>query len=311
MGCCESIAVAPDIILDDPDINSNGETMLIHSLSMFNSDFTVYKGEEEKLENSWMFLNCVDGKRYDLENFKRKEGESKGEVLYSAVFENSFSSSNLQEQQRHFGNTDDVVENTKQFFNSMFTVPNQNQNPYPSDLDLIIKYKSNKSFNDNMCELFISNWQYNTNCQIIPGTRINGITGNQTLQLNVAANGSAVACFEWIKQTSEEDRPSHWKKDVEEYVNVIDYKLSTYSGQDLAYWRVIGDNEICALEVPGLFTTTKAGGWGRTDSITKTSSGIDPCLAVLLSHLCLEQYGVNEIKKLVVPNFKQPHKPKY
>ena len=81
----------------------------------------------------------------------------------------------------------------------------------------------------------------------------------------------------------------------------VEYRLS-FRGSLWAQWFIEGDSKRygpadTSINSP-FFDLTLEGGWFKP-SIFKisTKEGIDPCLGILLAHVCATEYSVAEIKR--------------
>jgi len=316
-GCCslDSLPPVPDTITPDPDVNQPVKVSVARLGSMWGRDYGVWKdklpsGSDERQKTIWLWFNKSDNgpnkATIDLENFVRGHDEAnkdKGKVLYKAdVVEKPF----FQVQHRQPGIS-------YQRFFGLFS--DQNGNGYDSDDDnhylSDTRFRSKFSMSDpdkrDLGLYIISKWSLNTKSSIYDGNlgRGEGLLGKDPVTLEVFAKGSGATGYEEVTTRSEdpETKAVTINKSVEkrefEFVDRVEFRL-TCKGQVWDQFVINGDAKQWQADVnidnKFFNTLVKGGFFSKTEMVTTTKAGIDPAFAMLLSHLCMTEYSVAEIK---------------
>lgn len=317
-GCCslDSLPPVPEKITPDPDVNKPVKVSVARLGSMWGRDYGVWKeklpsGSDERKNTIWLWFNKSDNGPnkaiIDLENFVRGHDETnkdKGKVLYKAeVVEKPYFQ--VQHRQPH---------SIYQRFYGIFS--DRNGGGYDSDdddhylRDSRFRGKFAATSDPNKRDLgqyIISKWSLNTKSLLYDGNlgRGEGVLGRDPVTLEVFAKGTGATGYEEVT-TRHEDPETHkvtYSQSIEkrefEFVDRVEFRL-TFKGQVWDQFYINGDAKQWQADVnidnKFFNTVVKGGFFSKTEMITSTKEGIDPAFAMLLSHLCMTEFSVAEIK---------------
>jgi hypothetical protein len=272
-------------------------------------DFGVWEGvrpdnSDDANKAVWLWFNKSDISpnhvRIDLENFQRghnQENPKKGRVLFYATM---LEKPNFQSFQRVAGSGH---ESFAGFYGSG-TYAEQDDTFYCQHGAAQQGIHAHR-----VLGRVIAKWSFNTSVLIYDGElgRGEGTMMGKPITMEVYAKGTAVATYEeWHERVENRNDEGHHmevrrQKSVAELVDRIEYRLSC-NNQFWTQWFVEGDTfsygnaADTTIDSP-LFNTTVGGGWfTRTKFTTRTCSGVDPALAMLISHVCATEYSVAQVK---------------
>eukprot|EP00981_Chlorochromonas_danica_P004885 scaffold978_cov172-Ochromonas_danica.AAC.16 len=330
MGCCcarDVIPNAPDVIKEDPN-PQNPITVQVAALGSWGSsrDYGIWenarpKTGDEASKTVWMWFNKSNitqtQVRIDLENFKRghiPDQPKKGKILYYATMSEKPS---FQSFQRVAGSGMDGFFG----FFGQNTYQDREDNHYINHPQHTQKWLRQHPINGHI----VSKWSMSGQAYIYDGDLGRGEAGGlhgQPLLLEIFSKGTVVTTYqEWQERVEDRDAEGkvtghrmveHHAKHTTELVDRVEYRL-THEGMMWCQWYCEGDSFSTqgdpSIDSP-LFVTTIGGGWfTRSYFSTSTRPGVDPALAILISHVCATEYSVAQIKsdlQIATPN-RFPH----
>jgi len=275
-------------ILPDPGLNEICE-LSIKKLGSKNVAFVCSKGIPYNEKQHWMLLVKTLTNEFceiEVENFVRgsnnpEEGnKDKGQVLIRAMF---YHKPDLQQRA-----SNDSAGYLYGFYNDY--------EPFEDSY-----YQSIGNWRENCTKFVRVFWCINTSVTLIP---VESRASSSNLELKIFANGSCFKTEHRIKQQGQTGHgpPVHTKvHEYYQYVDRIEYMLTNQEGIILDQWFLFGDTRTEDAEVlscsSSSFSGQITGSWFFNDEIhVKSKEGFDPCVSLVLAHLCLFEYTPNKIK---------------
>ncbi len=284
--------------------------------SLWGRDYGVWKDKlpsssDERQNTIWLWFNKSDNGPnkaiIDLENFVRghdANNKDKGKVLYKAeVLEKPYFQ--VQHRQPH---------SAYQRFFGIFSDRNgsgydsDNDDHYLRDTRFRSKFAATSDPDKrDLGQYIISKWSLNTKSLLYDGNlgRGEGVFGNDPVTLEVFAKGSGATGYEEVTTRHEDPETKRVtvNKSIEkrefEFVDRVEFRL-TFKGQVWDQFYINGDAKQWQADVnidnKFFNTVVKGGFFTKTEMVTTTKEGIDPAFAMLLSHLCMTEFSVAEIK---------------
>lgn len=321
MGCCSSDVVpdAPEVLKPDP--TGNPVKVQIAAFGMFGGsrDFGIWEnvrptnGDEAK-KSVWLWFNKSDlgpnTVRVDLENFQRghlPEQPNKGKVLYYATMAERPSFQSFQR----------IANTGRDSFFGFFggnTYQDNDDGFYINHNEHIPKLR--KHHNAQTEGHVVTKWSMSTTVSFADGELGRGQASLQggAVVMEVYAKGTVVTSYQhWQEQVEDRDQEgnvighhmvTHHGNFATELVDRVEYRL-IFNGMFWCQWYCQGDSfnyngADPSIDSP-LFTTTIGGGWfSRSYFNTITKPGVDPALAMLISHVAATEYSVAQIKRDLV-----------
>ncbi|RYH17890.1 hypothetical protein EON65_27955 [archaeon] len=305
--CCSSDTVpdAPDSIKTDPN-DKNPISVEVAAYGTFGGcrDFGIWEGKRptgstEQKNSVWLWFNKSDlpggNVRIDLENFQRghsSDDPQKGKVLYYATMSERPSF-------QHFARV--AGAGRESFWG--FWKENSYLEPEDSYYANCSKHigQFNHIQNHRIMGHVIAKWQTVTKAEFHDGSQGRGEEKmkGKPIEMEVFAKGTVVRTY--LQWTEVDDGRMTTKHDsfTSEFVDRIEYKL-TYENKLWTQFCAEGDSNFSNADPTiesSLFRTTLEGGWfKRATFATSTKDGVDPALALLISHVCATEYSVAQLK---------------
>jgi len=283
----------------------------------------------------WFWINKSDGPKsgtgvIDMENFQRAEGTKKGQVYWTSMineqpaFDQFQRAANLPNGPPHskllrfkgIHPTDGYVSESDEHYVSQLP---------KKETSMGKGQHTGQDVGEKVTDLgwpVISKWRLHTAAFIKDGTLGRGASmmippGGDMLMLEVFSKGSGATRWQQVeswkevpdgapvpegqepKYTIQHGKAVH--KEEREWVDRIEFRLS-FRGQVVGRpWVVRGDagggGGDTVIENDFFHSCIKGGVFAKTATETTTKpSGVDPILALLLSHLCSTEFSVAEIK---------------
>ena len=331
MGCIFSLCSAdslppiPANIQAPPDVNAVAQ-FSVGKLGFWGRDYGVWKGSAPgKAAELWFWINKSDGAQpgtgtIDMEDFNRDE-KKKGKVFWSAsiierpVFDQFQRAAVAGVGSYRFQGINNQAEDPDDhYINHHVHVgkkarTNISRGPH-----------TGAEVGERVQDIgapVISKWRLHTTATIRDGNLGRGrdIVGNDPIILEVLSTGSGATCWQQVEKhyeepdgTPAEGQPQKYRvgtsrsvnKIETEWVDKIEFRLSC-RGQLIAQpWVVEGDAH--AVNTDGVMRSTffdavvKGGFFSKSSVETTTKPGLDPILALLVSHLCATEFSIAEIK---------------
>jgi hypothetical protein len=238
-----------------------------------------------------------------LENFERghiPDQPKKGKVLYYATVT----------EKPHFDSFQRIASSSFERFFGLYTdnYTAQEDSYYVNHPTHLGHRTPGRPVGNNI----ITKWQLNTQAQFFDGEKGRAADNFQKdpVILEVYSLGTVVTSYTHNTREVTEmvgDPPREHRRTVEEdlkyeteFVDRVEFRL-IFRGALWAQWFIEGDSmqygASCNTGSP-FYDTTIDGGWFKAGTFTTTTkSGVDPCFALLLSHVCHTEYSVGEIKR--------------
>ncbi len=316
-GCCSAMFNAepetPKVITPDPPID---QPQLFVSARLgywgWSHDFGVWNQDrpeksEDQQETMWLWFrkrdagNCM---RVNLENFVRTNPEKpkQGQVLYYS----------MQQKNPQVQSFNRIAGASRENFLGFMNNNNNNDDHY---------YQNYPGHGHQLPQgshvvsrvTMITKWQSYSTTRVHDGDvgRGEALFGQSCALLDVLAIGTAVTTYvETVEQKEDKDAEGrvighhtvkHMDKDTTVLVDSVQYRV-TVNNLLWSQWIVPGDSVSSAnansitVTTP-FFSTVLDGGWtSRTKYRIQTNMGIDPALALLLSHIVTTEYSITDIK---------------
>lgn len=315
MGCCSSDVVPepPEVIKPDPGVDP--VVVQVAALGMWGGsrDFGVWEGKRptdngDANKSVWLWFNKMDvaaGQvRIDLENFHRghiPDQPKKGRVLYYAVMA----------EKPMFQSFMRMANGARDSFYGIY----DNNTYQEQDDNFYINHPTHRNklrVERRTLGHIVSKWSMNAKCNFFDGELGRGAASfqGQPVVMEVFSKGTVVTSYQtWQEQVEIRDAEGNvtgtrmetrYDKDTTELVDRIEYRL-TFNGMLWCQWYCEGNASHAggvdpSIESP-LFTTVIGGGWfTRSYFNITTKPGVDPALAMLISHVCGTEYSVAQVK---------------
>lgn len=307
---------APKVIKADPDANPVAVQVAAFGMFGGSRDFGIWlnqrpAGSSEQNETVWLWFNksTLPGGhvRVDLENFMRGHNADfpkKGRVLYYAQMAER---PNFQHFQRVAGSGRDAFfgffgSNSYQDPDDMFYINHPQHRP-----------KVGREAGSQVLGHVIAKWQMNTKAQFHDGdmARATNALQGQPVELEIFSKGTVICTYQqYPVQVADHDSEGkvighhteiRHASDTTEFVDRIEYRLM-FQGQLWTMFFVNGntfdtDGQVDPTIDSILFTTRVGGGWFKRSTFTTTTkAGVDPALAMLISHVVATEYSVAQVK---------------
>ena len=340
----DSLPPVPPVILPAPSPGEKEVNFVVARLGRFwGRDYGVWKDKLGSNESLWFWVNKSDGPKsgtgvIDMENFDRDEKTKKGKVFWTSMI-------NEQPNFDQFQRAAILPNGPGQTHGPLRFKGIHPTDGYSSESDehyvrQLPKKEScmgkgehtGQDTGEKVSDLgwpVISKWRLNTAAYIKDGNLGRGLTmmipQGETLMLEVFSKGSGATTWQQVESwrevpdgTPPDGQPQKYriqydksvKKEEKEWIDRIEFRLS-FRGQVVGRpWVVKGDagggQGDTVIENDFFHACIKGGMFTKTASETTTkASGIDPILSLLLSHLCVTEFSVAEIKndlKLQTPS---------
>jgi len=331
MGLCCSADSLPDVpttIIPDPAINEAEVTFSTAKFGSYGRDYGVWKGSKiGGKKELWFWLNKSDGPTkgtavIDAENFDRDEKTKKGKVYWSAQITER---PNFQQFQRparkqngfRFMGIDQGYESES----DDYYVNSGSHQSHRRHTNLCRGDNTGQEVGDVVHDIgapVITKWRVFTSARITDGNlgRGQASVGNSSILLEVFSKGSGITSWQSVTSKREvpdgpppegEDAgPQKYKVETStsvnkaeaEFVDRIEFRLS-FNGRPITSWTVQGDvrgSEVVAIENDLFKQTNHPGMFTKSYVETVTKPGLDPILALLVSHLCTTEFSIVELK---------------
>eukprot|EP01038_Epipyxis_sp_PR26KG_P016831 gene16831-23045_t len=302
--CCSGdvIPPIPPIIKPDPDVNQP-VTAVIATLGYFgfSRDYGVWQNtypstNDDRQKEIWLWLNKSSVGNMgviELENFSRghkEDDKQKGRVLFKATFIDKL----IYTYFHRYAN---------QGFDTFFGFINDGSyQDYNDDY-----YTNNCNHTEGVFipPQIISKWQLSTSANIVDGDlgRGSDTFRKDPILLEVYSKGTVITtyrrCEREVHEENDRIRIEHYIQKFEtKYVDRIEYRIS-FRGQLWTQFAVKGNTDYSSgdtsINCPLFNTVVDGGFFTRSKFITNTLPGIDPALAILISHLCATEYSVANV----------------
>lgn len=347
--CCsmDSLPPIPKQIIPPPPSGAPEVKFSVARLGRFwGRDYGVWKTQQGDTDNLWFWINKSDGTIkgtgvIDAENFDRDEKTKKGKVYWTAMINEQPKFNQFQRAANLPKGPTGMPIHRFQGIHPTDGYASESDEHYVSQLPkketLMGKGPhTGQDVGEKVTPVgwpVISKWRLNTAALIKDGNLGRGmslmIPPGETLLLEVFSKGSGATSWQQIESWKEvpdgtpaEGQPQKYRvqheqsvqKDEREWIDRIEFRLS-FRGQMVGRtWVVMGDagghSADAVIENDFFHAVIKGGIFTKTATETTTkASGVDPILALLISHLCVTEFSVAEIKndlKLNTPSNPPP-----
>lgn len=350
MGCCASL---PEQKFPDPEpCEPCVFTVKASGFMGFGDDCYAYKGDSTADDDRWLFLDKIKPRErqhgserlLELQNFKRAEGEKKGEVLLKALFDSKpafhvMSKSEFSQTQlspawaMQFSKAVLIqIPQCAGFFDVtmpsgvtiravppvgsqpgmvMFLADPGAKTPDGVYFDKAKTMMHSGSFRSAKLKKFAST----TAATITPGTRCQQFPGG--FQLDIYVEGTTVVRYYWTPPHTDSEghhHRGHWSKTTKAVIDQTCFQLLQKNEggvpQTIAAWSCPGELEGGDVtQENALFSTMLEGGWASKKLIVTTKEYWDPCLALVISYLTSKEYSPDELKSDFGKTFSWPSGP--
>jgi hypothetical protein len=334
--CCsnDSSPDCPDVIKPDPPTSTSSPiTVDIAALGSWGTghDYGIWENQrpssnDEANKTVWLWFNkTANDKQHNgettvrLENFVRTDASDPklGKILYNCFLQKKPSVSFFQ---RYNGQSSDSFLG---FLTGRPPSSSRGDATYSSfhtsqsyDDGYYMNHESHRYGGHGLQHVthkatIVTKWQSYNSAKIHDGNlgRGEAFLGKNNVLLDVLALGTTVTTYLTIREEVERrDAEGHVSRHMETrhdhhtntFVDSVQYRV-TVNNLLWSEWSIPGDNGTnsatnVVVSTP-FFNTTLEGGWcKRTKYHTTTLNGIDPALAILLSHLICTEFSIPEIK---------------